>query len=699
MPDHQPPPTPANDYRAQVLLASRNLFQQRLRKMVSDAGGNIAGCLDGFSYAVANAHDVLVAAEPLDGFDQAASLTASRLTLMGDDDLEVGIRLHEITTHLRDAGGRALWRSRSLYLTLLQRSTMGPDDNPVGPEAICEGLAAICAQYDGDTEQTFTVLDRVEDLLCQGLPALYDEINDLLTKLGVEPALAHYPGVTVAAPARTAGEQTSRSDQITSNALLLLQDVLRHRSGLPQAPVGDHFAADGQAPSVNHELDGTATLMLENLLARLTALELHSASAAAAAGENQSSAPAPRPLKSSDLDLPLGRSETLTLDTMALIFEAIFESADLPDTVKGIIGRLQIPLLKLAILDRSLFSNSEHPARLLINRMARAAVGLPRNASRDEPLCQRIAGAVATLHNSQESGDDALGKALAELEALIGERDQAVREAAAGHIRLVVAYEQAITAEKAAEDWLRASLARTSSPEIATFLERYWLRVMAAAAQAGGTDGTRWQQASATGGELIWSVQPKQTNEERKHLASLASPLIKRIGSGLDEIGISRAERLPFLNRLFDLQTSALRGQTPDGSRPTGMTRRQSGPRSDPAAKSAGRILESEALQVHYLAMPDEQEPAARARAGSGWQVGDWLRFSLPEQEQEPLCGLCCWQSPSSPTVVLFNPAWGYAVALPSALLDQQMRAGRAQVASGLATFDSATERALRLLT
>jgi hypothetical protein len=301
MPDHQPPPTPANDYRAQVLLASRNLFQQRLRKMVSDAGGNIAGCLDGFSYAVANAHDVLVAAEPLDGFDQAASLTASRLTLMGDDDLEVGIRLHEIATHLRDAGGRALWRSRSLYLTLLERSTMGPDDNPVGPEAICEGLAAICAQYDGDTEQTFTVLDRIEDLLCQGLPALYDEINDLLTKLGVEPALAHYPGVTVAAPARTAGEQASRSDQIASNALLLLQDVLRHRSGLPQAPVGDHFAADGQAPSVNHELDGTATLMLENLLARLTALELHSASAAAAAGENRivSASTAPAEVKRS----------------------------------------------------------------------------------------------------------------------------------------------------------------------------------------------------------------------------------------------------------------------------------------------------------------------------------------------------------------------------------------------------------------
>lgn len=665
--------------------------------MVGAAGGNISGCLDAFSREVGKAHDLLASAQPLDGFDEVASLTSSRLTLMGDDDLEVGIRLTEIATHLRDAGGRALWRSRSLYLTLLQRSTMGPDDNPVGPEAICEGLAAICAQYDGSTEQTFTVLDRIEALLCQGVPALYDEINNLLTKLGVEPALAHYASTPVAAPGKAAGEQPNRRAPAPSNALFLLQDLLRHRSGLPPATAGDHVRADGQGPAVNPLLDGTATVMLENLLDRLTALELRSALSSAAAGEEESSAP--RPLKASDLDLPQGSTESLTLDTMALIFEAIFESAELPDVVKGIIGRLQIPLLKRAIVDPSLFADSAHPARLLINRMARAAVGLPLHADRNHPLCQRIAAIATALHDSRQGGSEALGEALAELEALIGERDQAVREAAAGHIRLVVAHEQSITAEQVAEDWLRASLARTRSPEIAAFLERYWVRVMAAAAQAGGTEGVRWQQDSATGGELIWSVQPKQSNEERKHLASLASSLIKRIGSGLDEIGISRAERLPFLNRLFDLQTAALRGQAQEGARAAAMPperRRPSRPQSGPPANSGARMLARDGLRVQYLELPDEQEPVACP--SSGWQVGDWLRFSLPEQEQKPLCGLCCWQSPSSPTILLFNPDWGDAVAMPRTLLDQQVRAGRAQVVSSIATFDSAAERALRLL-
>ncbi|EXI87604.1 MAG: hypothetical protein AW11_02468 [Candidatus Accumulibacter regalis] len=703
MPDqHQPPPpTPANDYRAQVLLASRNLFQQRLRKLVSEAGGNISASLDAFSREVGDAHDVLASANPLDGFDQVASLTASRLTLMGDDDLEVGIRLREIATHLRDAGGRELWRSRSLYLTLLDRTTMGPDNNPVGPEAICEGLAALCAQHDGSIEQTFAMLDRVEDLLCQGLPALYAEINELLTKLGVEPAQAHYTA-NVASPARPAGGQAaSAGTQPATNALLLLQDVLRHRSGLLQAGAGGHFvAADGQAEAANPLLDdAAAAYMLKDLLERLTALELRSASSPAA-GHDESSPSAPRPLKSSDLDVPLGRTEALTLDTMALIFEAIFESADIPDAVKGIIGRLQIPLLKQAIVDPTLFANNQHPARLLINRMARAAVGLPPNTGVDHPLCKRIAAIASALRDPREESGDGLGKALAELDALVNEGDQAVRAAAAGHIRLVVEHEQAIAAQQAAETWLRASLARTRSPEIAAFLERYWVRVMAAAAQAGGTEGARWQQDSATGGELIWSVQPKQTNEERKHLAGMASSLIKRIGGGLDGIGISSAERLPFLNRLFDLQTAALRGQAQEKVTPAGLPlerRSQGRPASGPAAKGGTCALGSGELQVHYLAHADD-EATARAAASSGWQVGDWLRFALPDREQEPLCGLCCWQSPSSHTVLLFNPVWGYAVALPSALLEQQVRAGRAQVVSGMATFDSAAERALRLL-
>ena len=529
MPDHRQPPQPPSDYRAQVLLASRNLFQQRLRKLVSEAGGiNLAAALDAFSGAVGDAHDLLASANPLEEFEQADHLTASRLTLLGDDDLEVGIRLREITNRLHEAGGSALWRSRSLYMSLLQRSTMGPDDNPVGPAAICEGLAAICAQYDGSVAQTFAVLDRIEDLLRRGLPAVYHEINELLAKLGVEPAQA--PKTSPTPPTRLDGEQARQrqaiaGDQTRANPLSLLQELLRHRR---QPATAGRFPDAHPASPGSLALDPAATLILEQLLDRLSALDRGSASAPATPPMAEPPSPTPLALKSSDLDLPAGRPEGITLDSMALIFAAIFESPDLPDAVKTIIGRLQIPLLKLAITDPSLFADSKHPARLLINRIARAAIGLPLKAKADDPLCSRIAGVVTAVRGALDEGKATLASYVKELDLLIGERDQALRQAAAGHVLLVVKHEKTIHAKQAADNWLRASLLRNRSPEIALFLERYWLRVMTAAAQAGGSDGARWQQDSATGGELIWSVQPKQSSEERKHMASIASSLIQR---------------------------------------------------------------------------------------------------------------------------------------------------------------------------
>ena len=47
---------------------------------------------------------------------------------------------------------------------------------------------------------------------------------------------------------------------------------------------------------------------------------------------------------------------------------------------------------------------------------------------------------------------------------------------------------------------------------------------------------------------------------------------------------------------------------------------------------------------------------------------------------------------------LLANPDWSYSVAVPCALLDQQLQAGRAQITSRIALFDAAAERALSRL-
>ena len=675
-----------------VLRASKALFLSRLTEIVNRCAFATAPAFEAFTREVGEAHDQAASASPRDDFEQTSQLTASRLTLMGDDDLELDIRIGEIGSRLRETAGRDLWRSQLRYMTLLSRPAMNEDSNPLGPEVICLGLWALCKACGGSHEQQHAMLDWLERALGQQLPALYRDLDQLLAGYGIEPVQgASAPVVTTVAAAVGSAENQAAPG---SNALSTLQQAVR-RLGNEQTGAPVDFFGDGGARSGNATLDAAAMVMLNHLLDRLTALESRSAHPAIDTGAAELPAPAPLcALTSKDLDLPLGKPEAIAIDTMALIFESIFDSSDLPDTIKAAIGRLQIPLLKLAIVDPSLFTNDHHPARLLINRMARAAVGLPRNTGWEHPICQRIGRLTAAARIALDTRGAPLDAHLADLDTLIRERDQSIRRAAENSIQMVVEHENRQYAEQLAATWLRGRLARTRSPEVASFLEKYWLRVMVDAVLEDGAAGKRWQESSTTGDELIWSVQPKQSAEERKRLASLASSLVRRIGAGLDAIGVPAAERSPFLNALFDLQTAALRSQAP--TPPSPGTAADS-PRAvvGGASPAAPRVLERDGWRVHYLGMPsDTRSPHTLTVAN--WQVGDWLRFRMANTE--PLCGLGCWQNPSSGTILFFNPDWPYAVAMSAATVDQQIRSGRAQLVSRVPIFDAAAERALGLL-
>ncbi|PMZ30557.1 DUF1631 domain-containing protein, partial [Pseudomonas sp. GW247-3R2A] len=63
------------------------------------------------------------------------------------------------------------------------------------------------------------------------------------------------------------------------------------------------------------------------------------------------------------------------INLIAMLFECILDDRNLPDSLKALIGRLQIPMLKVAVLDKSFFSRASHPARRLLNEIAAAAMG------------------------------------------------------------------------------------------------------------------------------------------------------------------------------------------------------------------------------------------------------------------------------------------------------------------------------------
>ena len=738
-----------------VLRDSRVLLLRRISEIIREAGVTSAALIEAFQGGFGEAHDELASKEHQDGFEQAKGLTASRMTLMCDADLELDIRIGEISRRLAQSGGTSLWRAQLRYQTLLSRSQMDVEGNPAGPTAVAEGLWGLCNASDTTLEHKLALLQRIETRLTDELPAVYTDLNEMLAARGIEPAAAPAPqssggtGGRVAATGSAASGGGASAPGGFGNPLAALQSALQNQQGSSPAS----FAAPGgTSAGSNTGMNAAGPAMLSQLLARLESFNFGGSSGGGGgfggggsggggsggggsggggsggggfggggsggggfasgdtggadssgdlfgdffsngpgSGGQSSMASTHRILKSSDLGMPLGGPEAIALDTVAYIFEAILDTPELPDVVKTAIGRLQIPLLKQSILDPDFFGRTDHPARRLINGIGRAALGLPQDTGRDHPLCVRLGQISLAGGELLDTGPEALEPLLGELTELIAQRDGEIRAAATDYIAIMAARENRVQAQRAAEEWLAEVEKKAMPAPIRSFLRAHWVRVMLEAFNDEGEKGPRWQAGLGAFDDLLWSVQAKPDAEGRKRLAAQLPALLARINAGLDRIDATAEERKAFMDDCFELQTAALRGRPAIAE-----------------AAAAPAMEEGEALEAPEIARLHTEEAdgvtikimespitASGSRYGSAarFKVGDWLQFKLPDSP--PLCGELCWLSAESGMTVLFNPSWGFAAAVPATHLEQQLRTGNASIASSIPIFDSAAERAL----
>jgi hypothetical protein len=72
----------------------------------------------------------------------------------------------------------------------------------------------------------------------------------------------------------------------------------------------------------------------------------------------------------------IGKVNDDLIDIVAMMFQFVLDNRQLNVEVKAALGRLQIPMLKVAIADEKLFKSSSHPARLLFNCIAHEALAI-----------------------------------------------------------------------------------------------------------------------------------------------------------------------------------------------------------------------------------------------------------------------------------------------------------------------------------
>lgn len=130
--------------RADLLLAhARDSFLRTLRQ----AAGEVIrhpGWINEFTFAAGECFDELAGLRERQGFEQAHGLTASRISLVHDSDLDYSIELMNLDQRLRDHCVRELSALHLRMRTLLADTDRAlQDESPVGSESVCRALRAL----------------------------------------------------------------------------------------------------------------------------------------------------------------------------------------------------------------------------------------------------------------------------------------------------------------------------------------------------------------------------------------------------------------------------------------------------------------------------------------------------------------------------------------------------------------------------
>ena len=271
-------------------------------------------------------------------------------------------------------------------------------------------------------------------------------------------------------------------------------------------------------------------------------------------------------IKASAVSKELNQVDNIMIDVVAMMFDFIFDDKNIPAGIKAQIGRLQIPVLKVAIIDKTFFSNRTHPVRKLLNTLGSAAAQSTRAKDRDDRLVKKIEKVVERILNEFNDDIEVFSEVVEELESAIAadlnDRTARVNEQAKALQRA----EQLRQAGAKAEEEVNKRLEKSPLyPFMRDFLIKQWREFLTLIFMREGAAGDGWRAGLDTMDDLLWSVAPKPIAADRTRLSSLLPRLLERLKQGTAQVAMEAEERSAFLKRLSKIHIEVVtRGQAPD---------------------------------------------------------------------------------------------------------------------------------------
>jgi hypothetical protein len=603
---------------------------------------------------------------------------AAELTLLGDEDLEQSIAVREMARKLGAACEGELFALSQRMGFLLERPELEGDANPLSPATVCAALKDACDQIQAGFKVRMALLRQFERHAEGELQHLYHDLNAHLVERLILPEVKIWvrrsaPGPAPApAPKQEAAKPSNAASQ---------QDLFGTLAQLIGASLAGNLAAGGAAP-VWPLAPGApqASAAPQSFVAELTRMHREAGPAITAGDEVLINVV--KSIKAGPQGATLGTVDAMTIDIVAMLFDYIFEDRHIPTTVKALLGRLQIPILKVALLDKSFFSTKSHPARRLLDLMAESAIGLDE-AQAEGGVIALIESVVQSVLNEFDTDLALFESLVARVETFIEERKQAENSVVERSARLVEERERDEIARVVAEDEVARRLEPRAwvPPPVREMLNETWVRALAQVQRNDGEASPAWQALVMTMEDLLWSVEPKVTPEDRKRLVTMLPGMLRSLAEGLARGGLSDAGRDKFFGALVDCHANAVKS----GLRGLGALPPAPLPEVPQNPAIAREVVPAGDIQVQEIRLrtPRGKPPVRNVFTRTGiWtnlQRGTWVEFA--GDAGPSVRARLTWISPNKGMYLFTNPlSSSAALSISPEALAEQMRLGDARM-------------------
>ncbi len=591
-------------------------------------------------------------------YDGTVTSSFGKLSLVDDTVMDEGTVLREIAIRQEGRANLPLHLLGQRFGVLAASPAFDAERLPLGPQALCRAMRSASHALDIEHDSRLLLYRLFDRHVMSGYWRVLEQLDELLDRGGILAGLTHVPTrvrPSVPAPPEAAAAAANRRPGNTSAG----SAAAGTRSA--EAPWRPHTAWMGEPVEVDGKDERASAERLQQLLANRRELlgklrpggrsagpkrQISTREIVSSLGEllrQPPSTPGGPPTladirqmllaqarQRNGVGADLSPQDNDTFELLEMLYTHIGEEIRKDVPAAGLVQRLQVPLLRVALQDRAFFVRDAHPARELLGTVAERAAKWLDDGDSDPRVMQSLQAAVNYViehHDDPEAFAVSNRELQAQLQAQVRKAEMLERrhaEAARGKEKLEIAK---LRASEVMDELMRDQRIPRFTRAL---LNQAWADVLTLTLLRQGEDSEAWEKQLETTRQIIDSCQ-------RDH-AEADAGLVDHVSSSLAQVGYHGDEAAAIGQRL----TSNVSEEEPAS-------------RTELAMKIKSRVrLGDEAHAARPKPPPRTPEQQAYHDQLRNLPFGTWIEF-ITNQRGDVVRRRLSWFSPVTDNALFVN--------------------------------------------